>query len=331
MTSETTAKLSLEAVLKQLLPDPVLLLQLERMNVAAGRRVKGTLAGKRRSSTLGGSQEFADYRPYSPGDDIRRLDWNVYSRTRRAYVRQYWDEQELHVHLYVDISPSMNYGLAHTNKLSYALRLAASIGYAALSGEDRLSVKLFNHTIAGELPILRGRGAIPQMLTFLGEHSHAAPNAYSHSAAEQRSAELADSAALDMSLPFRTARGRPQRAGVTWLITDALYEEGLADTLVMLASTGQEVVLIHLLSPQEINPELTGELRLIDSELLSGKEVAVSQPLLAKYRNEVKVFGQEQERICHEHGVVYQFVDTDTPVEYTVQRTLVEAGLLHIH
>lgn len=90
-----------------LLP-PSLIPRLERLSIASKRRVRGTTQGKRRSGRLGASLEFADYREYAPGDDIRRFDWGVYARTGRPFVRQYWDEQELHVNLYLDVSASMD-------------------------------------------------------------------------------------------------------------------------------------------------------------------------------------------------------------------------------
>jgi len=102
--------LSNQEALKLLFPNLSFLTELERMRIRAGHRIKGMLAGKRRSSSLGGSQEFADYRPYSSGDDIRRIDWNVYGRTGKAFIRQYWDEQELQLNLYIDVSQSMAFG-----------------------------------------------------------------------------------------------------------------------------------------------------------------------------------------------------------------------------
>src|SRR5690606_29495617 len=124
-------------------PDDTALSAVERLLPAARGRVRGTQQGKRRSGMFGASLEFADYRPYAPGDDIRRLDWNVYGRTGRAYIRQYWDEQELNATFYLDVSRSMRKDDGQTdasgagNKLVHALQLAALVGYAALCGDDR--------------------------------------------------------------------------------------------------------------------------------------------------------------------------------------------------
>src|SRR5690606_25969989 len=161
--------------------------RLERLSIASKRRVRGTMQGKRRSSRFGSSLEFADYREYAPGDDIRRFDWGVYSRTGRPFVRQYWDEQELQVSLYVDASASMDFGgggasgpadgltsddnksdgnqpgrnptgrnKADRNKLIYAKRLAASVGYMALASYDRVQAAVFDSEVDRQLPPVRG-------------------------------------------------------------------------------------------------------------------------------------------------------------------------------
>ncbi|SFE18217.1 Protein of unknown function DUF58 [Paenibacillus algorifonticola] len=321
--------------LAKLFPDSSLLHRLERMKVAAGSRVKGTMAGKRRSSTLGGSQEFADYRPYAPGDDIRRLDWNVYGRTGRAYMRQYWDEQELTLHVYVDVSPSMNYGGEQASKLRCALQLAASGGYAALSGEDRIAIKLFGGTAPAELPSLRGRGSTARLFHFLAE------------ALEQQSFQLDDglkspitgrgketehpAAALSMREAIQLAGQLPHRTGVTWIVSDAMYEAGIEDTLLSLLAARQQVVFLHLLSPEELNPSLTGELNLLDSELGTGKEVALGSRLLEQYRDTVNEYCNELKKLCAERGALYIFIDTSKPIEQTIQHTLLRAGVLHSH
>lgn len=325
MNGHTGADVSVspEEALKLLFPDLSLLAQVERMSVSAGNRIKGTLAGKRRSSSLGGSQEFADYRPYSPGDDIRRLDWNVYGRTGRAYMRQYWDEQELNVHLYVDISRSMSFGGDAACKLHYALRLAACVGYAALSGEDRASVKLFRERIVKELPPLHGRVSSTKLFQFLAEAMQRPEDEDSASSAE------AAAAAANMAAAFRESGGLPRRSGAAWIFTDAMFERGAEEAIVSLLAAGQQVVLIHLLSPEELSPELSGELKLIDSELGTGKEVAVGHKLLADYRSAVQSYRDDLQRICAERGAAYIFVNTGTPLDETIRHTLLASQVLN--
>lgn len=323
-----------EEAFKLLFPDTSLLAEVERLRLAGGNRRRGTMAGKRRSSVLGGSQEFADYRPYVPGDDTRRLDWNVYGRTGRAYIRQYWDEQELHAAMYVDVSPSMSFtGGAPYTKLQYSLRLASLISYAALSGEDKVEIRLFNQSqIIGGLPAMHGRSSFLKLYRFMAERYRG--NGYLTGERQETESvdypgEIDASAPVsDLSLPFRMPGALPRRSGMTWLFTDAMFERGIEETLLTLAAAGQQVVLVQLLSPEELRPEWTGELNLIDSELATGKEVAVSERLLKQYREEVAHYQERLRILCSELGADYAFVDTGKPVQNTIREFATAQGLL---
>jgi uncharacterized protein (DUF58 family) len=321
-----------------LFPDKGLLPGLERLRLAAGGRIRGTLAGKRRSFTLGGSQEFADYRPYAPGDDVRRIDWNVYGRTGKAFLRQYWDEQELHVHLYLDVSRSM-LGATRTaeGKLLYMLRLAACVGYVALCGDDRLVIRQFDEQdVKRELGPLRGRVSVSKLFRYLAEAARESAGEAGRESAEAKgstanaslSLEQASSSYLDMSIPFRKPGALPRRSGVCWVFSDALYESGVQETLLSLVASGQSVVLVQVLSPEELNPELSGELRLIDSELGTGKEVAISPRILARYREEAAAYQQELKAVCGEKGAVFVPLDTSIPIKTALQRLAAVPGAI---
>lgn len=309
--------LSAEKELKLLFPEMSILSSVERLRLAGGSRIRGTMAGKRRSVSLGGSQEFADYRPYSAGDDIRRLDWNVYGRTGRAYVRQYWDEQELHAHIYMDATRSMAFlGGAEASKGQYALRLASLLGYAALNSDDRISVKHFDESgMTSELPSLHGRAAFMKLFRHMASHFLTEFNDINNLAS-------------DLSVPFRKPGALPRRSGVAWLFTDAMYERGVEETLIALTAAGQDIVFVHLLSPEEMNPSLSGELKLIDSELGTGKEVAFSEGLLKEYRKAVKQYQIVLKRMCAEKGAAYVFVDTSRPLLDVIQEMLLIPGVL---
>jgi uncharacterized protein (DUF58 family) len=304
-----------DASFAYLFPDAGLLSKLERLSLAAGSRIKGTLAGKRRSTSLGGSQEFADYRPYAPGDDIRRIDWNVYGRTGKPYLRQYWDEQELHVSLYVDVSRSMSaFGGERHNKLTSALRLAAAVGYAALCGGDRLTARTFSgQTMDEGVRLAGGRASSLPLFRYLAGHRPKPFDASDHTTNRSNvdmEQELHGTGNSDLSLPFRSPGRLPRRAGVSWLFTDGWYEQGIAETLLALKSAGQHVVFVQLLSPEEIDPRLDGELRLIDAELGTGKEVALSSGRLKDYRAALSAYREELRTTCANRGIPYAFMDT---------------------
>ncbi|REK76606.1 DUF58 domain-containing protein [Paenibacillus paeoniae] len=328
------SSMTAEEAFRLLFPDSGILAEVEWLRLAGGHRLRGTMAGKRRSSMLGGSQEFADYRPYAPGDDIRRLDWNVYGRTGRAYIRQYWDEQELHATMYVDGSLSMTFsGGAASTKLQVALRLASLISYAALAGEDRVEVRLFDQTgMADSLPPLHGRPSFMKLYRFMAEYYsggvHSRRESRENGNASHSATRTTQSAVSDLSMPFREPGALPRRPGVSWLFTDAMFEKGIEETLLTLAAAGQRVVWVQLLSPEEVHPSWVGELNLIDSELATGKEVAVSERLLKQYRNEVAAYKDKLRNLCSERGAAYSFVDTSMPMQQIIRELVAQQGVL---
>ncbi|MFD3261567.1 DUF58 domain-containing protein [Paenibacillus lentus] len=304
-----------------LLP-PSLLPRLERLSIASKRRVRGTMQGKRRSGRFGSSLEFADYREYAPGDDIRRFDWGVYSRTGRPFVRQYWDEQELQVSLYVDVSASMDFEgneasgrteerLPAWNKLNYAKQLAASVGYMALASYDRVQATLFSSELEGQLPPVRGKASAARLFSFL------------------QSAEPSGLGNLAQAL--RRPQALPKQPGMAWIFSDFWLDGGMDDlteTLSYLLAAGQEIVLVHILSPEEISPALSGDLRLVDSELGTGKEIALTGKVLDAYRRSLQAYQAEIARFCSERAIYYVQTTTDLPLETGIFETLRGAGVL---
>ncbi|PZD96237.1 DUF58 domain-containing protein [Paenibacillus sambharensis] len=319
----------------ELFPDLSLLHRLERMTIASRSRVRGTMQGKRKSNALGSSLEFADYRAYTPGDDFRRIDWNVYGRTGRAYIRQFWDEQEIAVRLWVDVSRSMCFesaelpptgsggqkgmlGMHSTNKLLYALRLAACIGYAGLAGEDKVEAAIFEDRAVNRMPPLRGRGSAARLFAFLTQAAAAADAA--------REPAVQGNAAL--SEPFRLPGVMPRTPGQSWVFTDGLYESGIEEALSALTAARQDVVFVHVLGPGELKPELTGERRLIDVETGSGKEVAVGPAVLKAYQAALAEHCEYIRQLCSACGCAYIQVDTGVPFAETVLKQFHQQGLL---
>lgn len=307
-----------------LLP-PEWLPRLERLSLDAKRRVAGTLQGKRRSRRLGSSLEFADYRVYSPGDDVRRFDWGVYSRTGKAFVRQFMDEQELTVSLFVDCSASMGAvmssptepsaadpaGTKGSSKWLLARQLAASIGYMALSSYDRLQVACYSRSINARLPIMRGKGSAHRLFSFL------------------QGAETGGEGSLGAALAVPGAL--PRQPGMTWVFSDFWLEGGeeeLFRALSLLSGTGQEVVLVHVLSREELEPKLTGDLRLVDSETMSGKEVALTGKVLDAYKEELERYRTMLSRVCAERGMSYVLIPADMPLTDAMFGVLAGAGLV---
>ncbi|RCX20412.1 uncharacterized protein DUF58 [Fontibacillus phaseoli] len=300
-------------MMSPLLP-PGLLPKLERLSVNSGKRVRGTVQGKRRSGQFGASLEFADYREYTPGDDIRRFDWSVYRRTGRPFVRQYWDEQEMYVSLYLDISASMDFGgrqildqggvPGQENKLQYAKMLAAAVGYMALASEDRVQASIFAAKIENRLPNIRGKASASRLFAFLQE--------------------AAASGTGDMSQALHTPSSLPSRPGMTWIFSDLWFEGGTEDvkaTLSYFLAAGQEVVLVHVVSEDELQPEVSGDLRLVDSELGTGKEIAITGKVLDAYQKELNRYTGDISGYCSERGIRY----VQTPTHWQLEKGIFEA------
>ncbi|WP_044477495.1 DUF58 domain-containing protein [Paenibacillus antibioticophila] len=282
-----------------------LLPRLERLSIVSKHNVRGTTQGKRRSGHLGASLEFADYREYTPGDDIRRFDWGVYRRTGKPFIRQFWDEQELTFSLYLDVSASMNFG----NKLDMAKSLAAAAGYVALSSEDKVQAVLLGERPLDKLPPLRGKASSPRLFTFMKE------------ASTVQGGNLAPA--------MKQIHARPGEQGLAWLFSDCWMEGGvhqLRDLLLRLMSMGQEPILVQVISREELAPGYSGDLRLVDSELGSGKEVAMSGKVLKAYEREVSRYTQELKECCAGLGARYVQIPSDWPLEKAVFTMLRVAG-----
>jgi uncharacterized protein (DUF58 family) len=284
--------------------------KLEPLSLVAKRVRVGAMKGDRRSKKRGTSVEFADYRNYSPGDDLRRLDWNVFARHDKAVVKLLEDEEDLAVHIIVDVSASMDFpkddGDASLNKLLYAKRLAAGISYIGLGENDRLQVTTIG---AGKtFGPSRGRTYTVQMLRFL--HG------------------LDSGGNTDLNQILSDYAARASRPGLLFIISDFFSETGYISGLNQLVGRGYEIVAIHLLSPDEVDPALGGDLRLVDSETGSPQEVSLDAGLISLYRQRLDAWRGEIRSECMKRGATYVAVTTDEPWERVILQELRRAGVV---
>ncbi|GGI43398.1 hypothetical protein GCM10008018_01870 [Paenibacillus marchantiophytorum] len=291
--------------------DPALMRRLDQMSIAAKSRIRGTMQGRRRSKDQGSSLEFADYRLYTPGDDTRQLDWHAYGRTGKPFIKLFMDEQELQVHLWLDASKSMDFGQkdgSGSSKWAYARQLAAGIGYLALNRFDRVSAAMFTTQITRQMRLVRGKGSAPRLFEFLTGGQPLGEG--------------------DIGAVFRNPACLPRQAGMTWLFSDFLYEQGIEESLKYLLAAKQEVIVVQVLAPEEINPSFSGELRLIDSESGAAREVAMSSKVLESYRAAVQQYTQSLKAFCYERGITYLLAVTDIPPGDFLLGTLRNNGLV---
>lgn len=295
--------------------DPLLLNEtvrrkLDSLSLVARRVRAGMMKGDRRSRKRGTSVEFADYRNYVPGDDLRRLDWNVYARSDRSVIKLMEDEEDLAVHIIVDASASMDFPNdidgAEYNKLLFAKRLAASLAYISLGENDRLTITTL--TDRDGFGPSRGRQHTVRMLRYLH-------------AVEGRGETDLDKLLADYA-------AQATRPGLLFLITDMFSTSGYAAGLGKLAARGYEIVVIHVLSPDEVDPAITGDLRLVDSETGSAQEVSLDAGLLALYRQRLEQWQADIRAECLRRGAVYVAACTDQLWERIVLQDLRRAGVV---
>ena len=294
--------------------DEETLRKLEQLALVADRVRVGRMKGDRRSRRRGSSVEFADYRNYTRGDDLRRLDWNIYARLERPFIKLLEEEEDLAVHLLVDASASMDWPAAgERNKLGYVLRLAGALGHMALSAGDQLAVALLTGQDDGWRrwgPFRGGRNTL-RLLQFLesvtGEPARGITN-------------------LELSLQSYALRGG--RPGLLFLLSDMLSPAGYRGGLNALLARGYEVAVVHLLSPDELRPTLAGDLKLIDVETGADAEITLDATTLAQYRERLAAWQEELAAFCSGRDVHYIPVSTDTDWERLVMQTLRAQGVV---
>jgi uncharacterized protein (DUF58 family) len=285
--------------------------KLEQLTLVAEQVRVGVLKGDRRSRKRGTSIEFADYRNYVKGDDLRRLDWNVYARLERPFIKLLEEEEDLAVHILVDASASMDWPENEAlNKLNYALLLAGALGHIGLTTGDQVTVALLVGREEGlrRWGPFRGAQNSLHLLNFL---------------------ETGAAAGLtDLNLSLRQYSLRGGRPGLLFLVSDMLSPAGYRDGLNRLLARGHEISLIHLLSPDEIDPPLAGDLKLIDIETGADAEITLDPTTLAAYRERLKSWQQEIAAFCTGRGVHYIPISSAVPWEKLVMQTLREQHII---
>lgn len=287
---------------------PELLRRLEQFQLLAARRAKSSARGERRSKARGQSVEFADHRNYTPGDDFRYLDWNLYGRLERLFLKLYEEERELPVRIFLDASESMTFGTPA--KFDFARQVAAAVGYVALCGFDRVSVVTFPEnpeTLVARNGLLRvrGRKSSLQFFKHLGQLA------------------AGGSAAVNASL--RRGALEARQAGLALVLSDFLDPGGYEAGLNALISRGFQVNVVQILAPEELNPTTFGDLRLVDSESGAMQEVTFGKFRLNAYRQTVENFCQKLAEFCQKRGVNFFRATSDTALDQLLLRQLREA------
>lgn len=285
---------------------PELLAQLEKMELVSRKVFRGRMKGERRSKRKGQSVEFADFRQYVPGDDLRFIDWNTYARLDRLFLKLYLEEEDLHFYALLDASPSMGFG--EPSKLHYAKQLAAALGFIGLVRADRVKIETLGQTLERPAPALRGRRSLWRMLDHL--------------------AQIEPSEHVSLAQGVKNFCLRNRGKGIAVLISDLMDKRGYEDALRYLVANQMDAYVIQVLSHEEIDPDVKGDLRLIDCEDEDVAEITVSAPLLKRYKQTLQAFVEGARDYCTRRGMTYLLAHNQVPVEQLVGSYLRQRGLV---
>lgn len=283
--------------------------QLELLQVIAQRIIRGRQRAERKTRKVGSGLEFADHREYSPGDDIRNVDWNVLVRLDQTLVRLYEEDEDLPLRIILDVSTSMS--ARGRRKLSLAKRIAAALAYVGLAGLDRVGLSVMNREVHETLPAVRGKGRIFRVLDFLRQ----AP----------------DAGETDLRAGCKRVAAEAKSPGVTVVLSDFYDLEGAFEGLNLLRFRKHEVVCIQVLDPIEADPTRTavrGDVTLVDVEGSRARDLTLSPEILERYAAAHEAFCRELEAKCRSRGIPYFRAYVDDDFQELLLRVFREGGVL---
>src|SRR5437879_9432679 len=290
----------------QPLLDPEFLARLEQLELVSKKIFLGRMKGERRSKRKGRSVACAGYRNYVIGDDLCFLDWNLFARLDRLFIRLFMEEEDLHFYILLDNSLSMDFGTP--SKLRYAKQVAAALGFIGLVNMDRVMIEAFNDRLIQSMPAARGRRSAWRMMDFLQKVEPAGPS--------------------DLKRALKSFSLKSSGKGIVVLLSDFMDKGGYEDALRYLVAQQFDIYVIQILSHEEIEPEVVGDLQLVDIEDDDVAEITVSAPLLKRYKQNLAAFRGSLSEFCVRRGISYLFTSNQVPFERLVLTYLRQRGLV---
>jgi uncharacterized protein (DUF58 family) len=289
--------------------EPAFVRALESLALAGRRVPSGRSAGQWRSRSSGSSVEFADYRTYAPGDEFRRIDWNAYARLERLFVRLYRAEEDLALSILLDASASMGWG--RPAKARLGAQLAGALAFIALQSGDRV-----------DLAACRGSALATRLANLRGQA--AAWTAW------RRLEALECEGDTDLNAALSAYAGQTRGAGLTVVISDLFSPSGYQQGIDALLGRRQDVLLVHVLAPDELNPpaDLVGEWRLLDTEPAAPLEATITPGVVRAYKRLLEAYAAEARDFCRRRGMTYLQVRSDVSISDVVLRTFRTLGVV---
>ncbi|MBN2476606.1 MAG: DUF58 domain-containing protein [Pirellulales bacterium] len=285
---------------------PELLARLERMELISRKIFRGRMKGERRSPRKGQSVEFADFRSYVPGDDLRFVDWNTYARLEKLFLKMFLEEEDLHFYALIDATASMDFG--EPTKLQYAAQLAAALGFIGLVRGDRVKIETLGQPAGQSSPVFRGRRSMWRMLDHIEQ--------------------IEPGQVISLTEGVKNFCLRNSGKGIVVLLSDLMDKSGYEAALKYLVSQDMDIYVVQVLSAEEIDPEIQGDLRLVDCEDGDLAEITVSAPLMKRYQRTLAAFVDTAREFCTRRGMAYLLARNEVPVEDLVTGYLRTRGLV---
>ena len=289
--------------------DSRLMAKLDQVDVVSRKIFAGKLQGERRSKKRGVSVEFADYRHYVHGDDLRFVDWNIYARLDKLFLKMFLEEEDLALLIAIDCSTSMDWG--NPSKFIFCQRLAMALGYIGLANHNRVTLYGFNRDGILPLPNLRGTRRTRELGRWLLDLNAAGSSGFDDA--------------------MRTIALSRQGKGVMVILSDFMFKEGYEKGLRYLAGGGFDTFCMQVLSPEEIDPAtkgLAGDLRLTDIEDDDTAEVTISGALLKRYKENLNAYCGRLREFAVRRGMYHLTIDTATDLATLLLEYLRRRGLL---
>lgn len=280
--------------------------KLDQLRFKSQKPFRGKYRGERRSQNRGTGLEFTDYRRYEPGDDLRYLDWNVYARLEKPFIKLFQADEELSVSILIDTSQSMSFG--EPSKLEYAKKIATALGYITLANTDRISLYTLSDRLSSVLPSTYGK-------------SH-----YTRIEKALIPIETGGTTQLNECLTHLSVY--QPKVGVVVILSDFLDSNGYREGINSLLGRDYTVSLIHIQSPEEIELLPQGEWQLEDAETGETKEITINDETLQHFREEMDTFRSTLQSFCKQKGINYINLSTEMGIESVILDDLQHIGVI---
>ena len=286
--------------------------RLETLSLNLKSNLAGYFGGKHLVNTYAQTVDFADYREYQLGDDIRRIDWNLFSRFEKYFLKLFTDERQMQVQIFLDCSASM--GKDNPKKSSYAIATAAALGFLSVHNMDKVSFHF-----------MKGNKADNPFGTIIGKNSFFRAVGTMEELTFEEDADIRD---CIVSCPNTEAKN-----GLTVIISDFFTDSNWKNAVDYLCYKNRQVLLVQIMTPEELDPTYDGRVNLIDSESLDvadpkNMKMKITKSMLKAYEEAMTDFKADMKSFCSKRGVDYISVRTDMPIEKVLFGELLKVGIM---